>query len=169
MGWCRCVFPFVILCTVAAAFLFYLWIPPLLFDLGAIGFGDLAARLKHAPGAPPRLLFGISGLLAASLIAMPFAGSAWQAVAIISISVCGSGGLYALTVSDAYARIAPSSVSMAAGMIACAQSIVFIIMNPLIGHVVDVYGHYDGIAIVIGLTAIPFTLLWILWKPRQND
>jgi len=146
----------------------YLWLPPLLFDLGAIGFGDLATRIKRAPGAPPRLLFGIAAAMAAMLIALPMAGSAWQAVAIISLSVCGSGGLYALTVSDAFARVAPTSVSMAGGLIACAQSIVFVVMNPVIGSVVDSYGHYDGVAIVIGAVTIPFALVWIAWQPNPG-
>ncbi len=145
----------------------YLWLPPLLFDLGAIGFGDLASRIKRAPGAPPRLLFGISAVMAASLMAMPLAGSAWQAVALLSISVLGSGGLYALTVADAYSRIAPTSVSMAGGIIACAQSVAFIIMNPLVGKAVDAYGHYDGITIVIGALVLPFAAIWILWKPQR--
>ncbi len=143
----------------------YLWLPPLLFDIGAIGFGDLAARIKRAPDAPPRLLFAISGLLASMAVVLPFATSPWMAIAILSVAVCGSGGLYALTAADVYARIPPTSVSMAGGVIACAQSIVFIVMNPLIGKAVDSYGHYDGVAIVIGVLAIPFTLIWLLWKP----
>lgn len=145
----------------------YLWLPPLLFDIGAIGFGDLASRIRRAPGAPPRLLFGIAATLATTLLALPYATSPWMAIGIIATSVCGSGGLYALTVADAYARVAPSSVSMAGGLIACAQSIVFIAMNPLIGKAVDASGSYDGVALVIGAMTIPFAITWIAWKPRR--
>lgn len=134
----------------------YLWLPPLLFDLGAIGFGDLVSRLKR-----PRLLFAIAAAMAEMVMLMPWAGSPWQAVVLLSIGMGGGGGLYAMTVSEAYARVAPTSVSMAGGLIACGQSIVFVTMNPIIGKVVDAYGHYDGIAIAIGAITIPFAALWI--------
>src|SRR5215212_4629012 len=38
----------------------YLWLPPLVFDTGAILFGDLASRQRRPEGAPPRLLFAIA-------------------------------------------------------------------------------------------------------------
>lgn len=141
----------------------YLWLPPLLFDLGAIGFGDLFTRLNK-----PRLLFAIASLMAAAVIAMPWAGSPWEAVLLLSIGMGGGGGLYAMVVSDAYARVSPTSVSIAGGLIACAQSIVFVTMNPIIGSVVDTYGHYDGITIFIGAITIPFALIWIVWRPRAR-
>ncbi len=142
----------------------YLWLPPLLFDVGAIGFGDLVTRLRR-----PRLLFAIAAAMAGMVMAMPWAASPWQAVMLLSIGMGGGGGLYAMTVSEAYSRVSPTSVSMAGGLIACAQSVVFVTMNPLIGKVVDVYGHYDGIAIFIGAMAIPFAALWILWRPTRMN
>jgi MFS transporter, ACS family, hexuronate transporter len=145
----------------------YLWLPPLLFDLGAIGFGDLVARIRR-----PRLLFGISAAMVAMVMVMPWAATPWQAVLLLSIGMAGGGGLYAMTVSEAYSRVSPTSVSMAGGLIACAQSIVFVTMNPVIGKVVDTYGHYDGIAIFIGAITIPFAAIWIGWPspgPRASD
>jgi hypothetical protein len=37
----------------------YLWFPPLVFDLVAILFGDLASRQRRAEGVPPRMLFAV--------------------------------------------------------------------------------------------------------------
>lgn len=141
----------------------YLWLPPLLFDVGAIGFGDLVSRLRR-----PRLLFAIAAAMVAMVMVMPWAQSPWQAVMLLSIGMGGGGGLYAMTVSDAYARVSPTSVAMAGGLIACGQSIVFVTMNPIIGKVVDAYGHYDGIAIFIGAITIPFAAIWIAWGPPRR-
>ena len=41
-------------------------------------------------------------------------------------------------------------------------------MNPLIGKAVDAYGHYDGISITIGALAIPFAVIWMMWKPTPH-
>lgn len=143
----------------------YLWLPPLLFDAGAILFGDLAARFKRPPGAPARGLFAVAMLLATATIALPFAGSAWQGVIIVGIAVAGSGGLYSICTADLMSRMPAECVSTAGGIVAGAQSVALIALGPLIGAVVGHYGHYDGVAIGIGLWALPGSLIWIFWKP----
>jgi hypothetical protein len=105
-------------------------------------------------------------LLATAPLAVPLADTPWQAISLLAIAVCGSGGLYSLTASDAYSRLPPDRVAHAGGLIACAQSVALIVLNPLIGSVVDAYGNYDGVAIGLGLWAIPGALIWIAWKPR---
>jgi hypothetical protein len=143
----------------------YLWLPPLLFDAGAILFGDLAARLPRKPDAPARGLFAIAAILATATIALPVADSPWQGIVILGIGVLGSGGLYSICTSDMMARMPPSCISTAGGIVAGAQSIALIALGPIIGAVVGHYGHYDGVAIGVGLWAIPGSLIWILWKP----
>jgi ACS family hexuronate transporter-like MFS transporter len=143
----------------------YLWLPPLLFDAGAILFGDLAARLKRDPHAPARGLFAIAMVLATATIALPFASSAWTGILVIGIAVAGSGGLYSICTADLMSRMPAECVSTAGGIVAGAQSIALIGLGPLIGAVVGHYGHYDGVAIGIGLWALPGSLIWIFWKP----
>lgn len=143
----------------------YLWLPPLMFDAGAVLFGDLASRQVRVPGAPPRMLFAIAIPLAASLALLPYAGSPWMAMAIIGISEIGGGGLYTLTTADLLQRCPPASVSFAGGIMAGAQSLALIIANPLIGWSVDSYGDYTLVAIAVGLWAVPGALVWLVWKP----
>jgi ACS family hexuronate transporter-like MFS transporter len=143
----------------------YLWFPPLLFDAGAIVFGDLAARIRRAPDAPARGLFFVAMLLATAPIALPFASSAWTGIVIIAIAVAGSGGLYSMCTSDLLARMPPECVSTAGGIVAGAQSIALIALGPIVGAIVGHYGHYDGVAVGVGLWALPGSLIWIFWKP----
>ncbi len=144
----------------------YLWLPPLLFDIGAILFGDLAQRIPRRPGTAPRGLYAIAMLCVTAMIAVPLAETPWMAIAILAVANFGSGALYALTAADTYLRVPPGSVSLAGGLIACAQSVALIIMGPLVGAVVKNYGHYDGVSIGVGLWVIPGALIWIVWNPR---
>ncbi|MBA2544324.1 MAG: MFS transporter, partial [Deltaproteobacteria bacterium] len=146
----------------------YLWLPPLMFDAGAILFGDLASRLKRPPGEPARGLYAIAMLLAMAIAALPFATTPWIGIAIIGASVVGSGGLYAICTSDLLARMPSECVSTASGIVAGAQSVALIALGPLIGAVVGHYGHYDGVAIGVGLWALPGCLIWIFWKPAAK-
>ena len=113
------------------------------------------------------MLFAIAAALTLSLIGVPLAGDPWVAVALIGASVFGAGGLYTLIVADAYARVAPEAVSVAGGLIACAQSIAFIVLNPIIGAVVKEYGHYDGVVIGIALWTVIPCAIWLAWKPPR--
>ena len=51
--------------------------------------------------------------------------------------------------------------------IAGAQSVALVIVFPLIGRAVDHYGTYDVVAWSLGGLVIPFSLVWLLWKPRE--
>jgi ACS family hexuronate transporter-like MFS transporter len=144
----------------------YLWLPPLMFDAGAILFGDLAARLRRPQDdSPARGLFALAMLLSTATVAWPFAESAWQGIVIVGIGVLGSGGLYSLCTADLMARMPASHVATAGGIVAGAQSIALIGLGPIIGAVVGHYGHYDGVGVGVGLWAIPGCLVWIFWKP----
>lgn len=147
----------------------YLWLPPLAFDLGAVAFGDLASRQRRAEGAPPRLLFALAIPLAvAGLGLLPLATTPWEALALMGLAMAGSGGMYTLVTADLLSRVPPGSVSFAGGIMAGAQSLAMIIMNPLVGAVVDRFDSYDVPAQGLALWVLPGALLWLAWRPAKR-
>jgi predicted MFS family arabinose efflux permease len=144
----------------------FLWIPPLMFDAGAILFGDLASRQQRPPGEPPRLLFAIAVPLAASLALLPFATTPWVARVMLGAAMIGSGAIYTFVTADLLSRVPPASVSFAGGIMAGAQSLALIVMGPLVGSSIDAYGTYDVATIVVGVLVVPGCVLWLLWRPR---
>lgn len=144
----------------------YLWFPPLMFDVGAVLFGDLASRQGRPPGVPPRMLFMLATPLAVSLVLLPYATTPWTALAILGAALLGSGGLYTFVTADLLSRVPPASVSFAGGIMAGAQSLALIVMGPLVGASIDAYGSYDIAATTIGALVIPGTIAWLVWTPR---
>ncbi|MBX3157564.1 MAG: MFS transporter [Deltaproteobacteria bacterium] len=150
----------------------YLWLPPLVFDVGAIAFGDAAARrLRH--GDVPRGLYAIGAVLAAAMALLPLARTPWEGMAIASVSLAGGGCLYTIGTADLLARVRPEAVSFAGGTLAAAQSIALIVVNPLVGASVDSTQSYDTSAIALGLWVLPGSIAWIAWPigriPREGD
>jgi ACS family hexuronate transporter-like MFS transporter len=139
----------------------YLWMPPLVFDAGALLFGDLASRLRL-----PRTLFGIALFLATAIALVPLATTPWQAMAILGFAAAGAGGLYTIITADMLSRMPPGSVSFAGGLLAGGQSLALIVVNPLIGWSVGRLGSYDVATIGLGLWVLPGSMLWLLWRPR---
>jgi len=143
----------------------YLWLPPLVFDVGAILIGDRASRQRRGEGVPPRALFALGAVLAVSLVLLPLAETPWQSMIIMGIAMAGGGGMYTLVTSDLLARMPPGSVSFAGGILAGAQSLALIIANPLIGRAVDRLGNYDAVALGLAAWVIPGSLGWLCWRP----
>ena len=143
----------------------YLWLPPLIFDVAIITFGDLASRLERKPGAPPRMLFVIGLALAMTLAFVPQAETTWQAVVRLGIAMAGSGVIYTLVTADLLSRVPAATVSFASGTVASAQSIALVIVGPLIGWSVDRWHTFDVALIALGLWCIPCGLFWLLKKP----
>lgn len=139
----------------------YLWFPPLLFDLGAVFFGDRAARRRD--GRSPRLLFGIAALLALTVVIGRFAPGPWTAVVTLGFALAGGGALFALLTADMLARVPPSAVSLAGGCTAAAQSLAYVVANPLIGRSVDAHHGYDRVLLALAMWTIPGCLVWLLW------
>lgn len=144
----------------------YLWLPPIVFDLAAILFGHLASKQDRPAGAPPRMLFAIGMVLAATLVLLPWMATTWNAVLLIGISMAGGGIVYTLATADLLQRMPPGSVSFAAGAMAAAQSLSLIIVNPLIGAAFDHYQDFDVASMAIGAWALPGCLVWLLWRVR---
>jgi predicted MFS family arabinose efflux permease len=140
----------------------YLWLAPLLFDVGALGFGDLASRRP----AWRRSLFVVAMLLGTAIIGLRFVDGPWQTVAVLGVAMAGGGAIYTLVTADLMSRIAPSSISLAGGTVAAAQSLILIIANPLIGRSVDHFGSYDVAVTATAVWAVPGCLAWLLLRPR---
>lgn len=148
----------------------YLWLPPILFDVGAILFGHLASeRRTRGDKTPPNLLVGVASVLSAASALIPFGGGAMGAIGWACVAMVGGGGLYALTTADLLPRVPASLISTAGGICAAAQSIAQIIINPIIGYSVKQTGHYTVIFVVLGLWSIPGCVGWILWRPPQSS
>jgi ACS family hexuronate transporter-like MFS transporter len=141
----------------------YLWLPPLIFDAGAILCGDLASRLRLS-----RPLFAIGIVLASAIALLPLAATPWQAMAIVAVAMAGAGALYTLIASDLFSRMPPGSVSFAGGVVAGGQSLALIVVNPLIGWSVGRLGSYDVAAVGLGLWILPGSLLWLVWRPAEK-
>ena len=143
----------------------YLWLPSLGFDLGAVLFGDLATRLKRAPGAPPRVLHLVAATLTACVGLLVVASSPWQATACFVLCMAGGGAVWTLVLADLLARLPQTRASFAAGVLTGALSLANIVAQPLIGRVVDATGRYDGIAVALALWVVPGSLVWFAWRP----
>ncbi len=153
----------------------YLWVPPVLFDIGAVAFGDLATRQRRKQRAsddtPPRLLLGAALLLAAAIGAIPLVHGPWPTVIVAGVAMAGGGGLFALLTADMLARVPPSAVSLCGGLTAAAQSVAYIIAGLIIGRVVDATHSYSYVLVGLAVWLFPGCLLWLIWKapPRYVE
>jgi ACS family hexuronate transporter-like MFS transporter len=150
----------------------YVWMPPLLFDVGAVGVGWLGSRRDHRASSHDvsshNDLLLIAALASSSLALAPFAHGAWAGIAVLSLSMFGGGALYARLTADMLARVHPLHVSTAAGMTAAAQSLAYIAASPLIGRSVDATHSYDHATTVLGAIVIPGALAWLVWPMRRG-
>jgi predicted MFS family arabinose efflux permease len=142
----------------------YLWLPPLIFDVTTILFGDLASRQKRAPGAPPRLLFAIGVVLSMTIAFVPFAQTPWQAAVVLGFAMAGGGVVYTMITIDLLSRVAHDQISFAAGSVASAQSLALIVTSPLIGWSVDRFHSFDVACVGLALWCLPGAVYWLLKK-----
>ncbi|MGD0525381.1 MAG: MFS transporter [Polyangiaceae bacterium] len=148
----------------------YLWLPPVGLDLGALLFGDLAARqVRASAGATPRALFAIAALLAASAGLLPWAATPWQATILFALCLAGGGAVYTLVTADLLGRMPPGRISSVAGVLTAGQSLALIVAHPLIGRAADAYGSYRLISLALAAWVVPGSLLWLAWRPRPTD
>jgi ACS family hexuronate transporter-like MFS transporter len=144
----------------------YLWLPPVAFDAAAIAFGHIASkRHARAAGAPPRALFAIGVLLGTTIFALQWMSTPWAGVILVGVSIAGGGIVYTLSTADMLARMPPESVSLAAGAMAAAQSLALVIINPIIGALVDHYGNYDAVGVLLAIWVVPGSIAWLVWRP----
>jgi MFS transporter, ACS family, hexuronate transporter len=152
----------------------YLWFPPLIFDIGAVLFGHFVSRAARARGGT-----GVSrGLMAAAMVltlvgaCVPFMGEPGAAMLVMSLSMAGGGGLYAMTTTDMMGRVPPAVVSTAGGICAAAQSLTYIVANPLIGLSVTATHGYTQIILLLAAWVLPACGVWLGWSlapPRVTE
>jgi predicted MFS family arabinose efflux permease len=151
----------------------YLVVPPLLFDVGAVGFGFWASTRESArdaesdsAAAPRRThldLLVLSAALAALLVFAPLAPSPEIAMAIFGLAGCGGGGVYVLVTADMLSRVPLGKTSSAGGMTAAAQSLAHIAAAPLVGMAIDRTHSYAVALVALGLVVIPTSAAFALW------
>lgn len=146
----------------------YVWLPPLAADAGMVGFGALASAIdRRSPVARVNWeLVIVAALLETALVLLPRTPGPWSAVACLAVSAAGGGGLYTLLTADMMARVDPARVSTAGGITAGAQALVYVVLNPVVGHWIDVSHSFDGSIVFLGAMALPGALLWSAWGAR---
>ncbi len=142
----------------------YLWLAPLMFDLGAIAFGDLASRRPSWR----RMLFCVAIVLGVMIAGLQFANGPWQAMLLLGASMAGGGALYTLVTADLMSRVSPSAISLAGGTLAAAQSLILILANPLVGASVDHFQSYDFALTCTAIWVLPGCVAWLLIRPRTT-
>jgi hypothetical protein len=143
----------------------YLIFPPLFFDAGAVLFGHLAsrARARGSVGVPRGL--GVAAMVLLLVGAgMPFVSEPGAAMLMASVSMAGGGGLSTVMITDLMARVPPGSVSTAGGMCAAAQSLAYIVANPLMGLSVTVTQGYTQVILLLTAWVVLPCVGWILWR-----
>ena len=148
-------------------------VAPLMFDVGAVGFGwwagtrERGQRAGTGTGTGERKthvdLFLGAAVMAAMLVFAPLAPSPTVAVVIFGVAACGGGGIYVLATADMLARVPLRSTSSAGGMTAAAQSLAHIIASPLVGMAIDRTHGYGAALVGLGLVVIPTSLAFALW------
>ncbi len=152
----------------------YLVVPPLLFDVGAVGFGLIAStreRAREGAGAGKathRDLLLCAAALASLLALAPLAPSPAFAMMAFGAAACGGGGIYVLVTADMLARVPLERTSSAGGLTAAAQSLAHIVASPLVGMAVDRTHGYGSALVFLGLAVIPTSLAFVLWRPSEK-
>jgi len=149
----------------------YLWLPALLFGSGSILFGELRSRTvrSRAHRRPPRVLMMIATALALLMAAVPYAHGPVTCILISSLAMCGAGGLYTLATSDMLAFAPRGSVPATTGLTTLTQSLVYIIVSPIIGKVVELSGNYRWVMVGAGLWVLPGSLFWLAHATLQKQ
>lgn len=142
----------------------YLVLPPLLFDGGAILMGHLASRHLRRTGQRPRFLFAVASIMAASIVALPFAPSPEVGIGVICVAMIGLAGVFTIFTSDVVGRVPASLVSTVGGIIAGAQALVYVFANPLIGRAIDVTKSYMVPCVGLAALLVPGVLVWLFWN-----
>jgi ACS family hexuronate transporter-like MFS transporter len=140
----------------------YVWLPPVMADVGMVGFGALAARW------PPVRLVLAAAAMATVMVLVPAAPGPWGAIALMGVSAMGAGGIYTLLTADMMARVDPARAAAAGGLTAAAQSVVYVALNPIVGRWVLRTSSFDGALMFVGALALPGACIWSLWPMRRE-
>jgi ACS family hexuronate transporter-like MFS transporter len=146
----------------------YLWLPPLFFDVGAVTFGVLASRYatRHGAERSPVGIALVSLAMAMAVGLLPLCASPWQVTIALGVAMAGGSGLFAILTADMIGRVGPGLAASAGGVTAAAQSLAYIVANPLIGRSADALGGYDAVAICNAVWMLPGAAIWLATRAR---
>jgi predicted MFS family arabinose efflux permease len=152
---------------------YYLWLPPLCFGIGSLLFGELrtrSARSKaRASRRPARALVASAGALCTLIALVPLGKTPTQCIAIAGIAMAGAGGLYSLATSDLLAHAARGTIPATTSFTTLTQSLVYIVVNPIIGKTVQHFGNFDWVMTAAGLWVIPGCVYWLAHSTLHPD
>lgn len=148
----------------------YLFLPPLVYDVAAITFGDLLTRFSSRRAE--RTLFGIAVLLTGGLAAITVAGSSPAVMtALACVSMAGVAGIVAINTSVLVLRAPPTLVTVALGIVTSMQALMSALASALTGQVVarsGVVAGFDRIVVGFSLWAALAGAAWVLaFKPAS--
>ena len=84
---------------------------------------------------------------------------------LIAMSI-GRGGYTAIVNADTLARLHDDEIATGAALIASAQSVIILAVNPIIGMSVDATATYTPSMLgIAAFTVLPFTA-WAAWRAR---
>ena len=153
----------------------YLWLPALFFGAGSLIFGELRSRSTKIRSAtrPPYLLMAIAMCMSALMAAVPSAHDPQTCVLIASVAMGGAGGLYTLATNDMLSHAPTGKVAPTSSFTTLTQSLIYIVVSPIIGRVVETFGSYRLVMIGAGLWVFPGCLYWFFqawwsYRPRSQ-
>ena len=110
----------------------------------------------------------VAACLAATLALVPLASSPWARVVLAGVSMAGGGGMYVIGTADLMRRVPAELVATAGGLSAAVQSVVQIIVSPILGRVLDRSHAWSGALIVLGALTIPGALAFAALPATQR-
>jgi MFS transporter, ACS family, hexuronate transporter len=141
----------------------YLWLPPLVFDAGALLFGALAMRVASRRG-----LMLVAGLMVLALAFSTVLSTPWLRVGAGALALAGGAGMYVIGTSDLMSHLPKSKVSTAMGFSASVQSVVQIIMGPVVGGYLDRTHAWSTVTVAIACLGVPGAVLWVLHARKYS-
>jgi ACS family hexuronate transporter-like MFS transporter len=141
----------------------YVWLPPVMADIGMVGAGWITDRAAGSSPQNARAKVALgAGALAASMALAPLVRGASASAMIVGVAAMGAGALYTILTADMMARVDPGHVSTAGGLTAAAQSLSYVVLSPMVGRWVDRFGSFDGPLVLFGVVAPLGALGWSL-------
>lgn len=148
----------------------YLFVPPLLFDVGALAFGDWAARRRRShplAARSDRPIALAAALMCLCVVLIAFVNDPLHIVIAGGVAMAGGGGLFAIANADMMSKVPASHVARAGGITAAAQSLAYIVANPLIGMSIERTSSYALACVALGACAVPAFTTWYAVRDAQ--
>ena len=151
----------------------YLWMPALLFGTGSMIFGELRARSARtrSNARPAKRLMALAMAMSALIAVVPSAQDPQTCVLIASVAMAGAGGLYTLATNDMLSQAPTGKVASTSSFTTLTQSLMYIVIGPVIGRFVEIAGSYHWVMIAAGMWVFPGCLYWfaqVWWTSRET-